>query len=34
MMDVEGGRNKVNDAIRMTCNNAQPKECSVTVPIE
>jgi glycosidase len=33
MLDVEGGRNRVNGARRMTCNNNQPKECSVTVPV-
>jgi hypothetical protein len=31
MMDVDGGRNPVGGARRMTCNNNQPKECSLTV---
>lgn len=33
MLDVEGGRNKVNDARRMTCNNNNPKECSISVDL-
>jgi MYXO-CTERM domain-containing protein len=33
MLDVEGGRNRVNNARRMTCNNNQPKECSITVAV-
>jgi cyclomaltodextrinase len=33
MLDVEGGRNRVNGARRMSCNNQNPKECSVTVDV-
>ncbi|MDP2345356.1 MAG: alpha-amylase family glycosyl hydrolase [Deltaproteobacteria bacterium] len=34
MLDVEGGRNKVNNAQRMTCNNNNPKECSISLDIQ
>lgn len=33
MLDVEGGRNRVSDAQQMTCNNAYPKECSITISL-
>ncbi len=34
MLDVEGGRNKVNNARRMACDNANPKQCSLSVDVE
>lgn len=34
MLDVEGGRNRVNGATRMTCTGNNPKDCSVTLELE
>lgn len=34
MLDVEGGRNKVAGARQMSCDNGNPKVCSLTVQLE
>ena len=33
MLDVEGGRNRVSDAQRMTCDNSFPRECTITISL-
>ncbi len=33
MLDVDGGRNKVANARQMSCDNNNPKVCSLTVPL-
>lgn len=34
MLDVDGGRNRVADARPMSCDNGNPKRCSLTVPLD
>ena len=34
MLDVEGGRNRVNNARRMDCQGNNPKTCSITLDLE